>query len=461
MSPLTAFPLTGSFSLRAFFVSGGRFLLRVQRSRNREPDPREVAELCRLVNTIGASELTFTPSSPAQGEGDVYPNWVVYEAPLEPIWDEGYLARLRALCPVPALLESSRATVFLFENGVLVLEFLVTCKATTPSDLESVAAALRPIRAFLQDDAEFRAQADRVLNRLTDELWTVANAGGFGHFCVRKRDASAVEDYPTFFTCVECGPDARWQALDLDASELASELRLDVSELSSVLPSFEPDYLAIGYNAVLLFQRAELGTASQERLKGLRDLTVYCLALWTQLYAAEIELEECLAEIRQVRRGEMGRDELRRAFADVSFLRGELEGVGRELWVQSFSTWLTGIRTLRAFRERWLMSESLDSLRRDLDAVHRELLELEQSVLARAAGVFASAAISSLFIAAVTLFFTQTRLEEIRLYGWMWLAVKSVLILATILAPTLLLSVMMWRNFERIEEWLLEKGRRR
>jgi hypothetical protein len=223
---------------------------------------------------------------------------------------------------------------------------------------------------------------------------------------------------------------------------------LDASEMGNALPTFEDDYVAVGYDSAwwLLAANPEGRT---ERFRDRIELTFqYSLAISLLIYVLHTEIDQELREIRNLRSriGHPGPTDAQ--VSQVRSLRGKVEDLLKELSLESFSTWVSDIRLFDTILEHWLVRTSSQALRAKLDTVnvilrelYQEKAEVVQRALTRVGTIFAAASLASLFIAAVTLFFTQTQWEaENQSIARALLFIKIVLVLYLMALPAVLLS---------------------
>lgn len=224
---------------------------------------------------------------------------------------------------------------------------------------------------------------------------------------------------------------------------------LDASEFANALPSFEDDFIAVGYDSVWWLLAAEFRERT-DRFRDRIELTFeYSLAVSMLIYVLHTEIDQELREIRMERartgRASAAEAQVRR----VQSLRGEVEDLLKELSLESFSTWVSDIHLFNRILDNWLVRASAQALRAKLDTANvilRELYqdraEVEQHQLTRVGAIFAGASVASLFIAAITLFFTQTHWEaQDQRVAIILLLVKALLVLYLVALPTLLLAL--------------------
>jgi hypothetical protein len=246
-------------------------------------------------------------------------------------------------------------------------------------------------------------------------------SSSFQPFVSRIREVSVPELYPTIITRIFCKSTCQPGTLDLNACDLTEAMYLDASELTNALPSFEDDFIAVGYDSVWWL----VADTQEERTDNFRDrvqLTFqYSLAISMLIYVLHTEIDQELSAVRTLRISRATPAESAVLVSKVRSLRGEVEDLLKELSLESFSTWVSDIFLFRTILQNWLVDASSSALRGKIDAVnvilgeiHQNHSELEQRELTRLGTIFAAASLSGLFVAAVTLFFTETHWEANR-----------------------------------------------
>jgi len=224
---------------------------------------------------------------------------------------------------------------------------------------------------------------------------------------------------------------------------------LDVSELKNALPSFEDDFIAVGYDSAWWLIDAAPDQRTDRFPERVERTFEYALAVSMLIYVLHTEIDLELREIR-VEQGRTGRAASAEAqVRRVQSLRGEVEDLLKEISLESFSTWVSDIHLFNRILDNWLVRASTQALREKLDTasvilreLYQDRAETEQRELTRIGTIFAGASLASLFIAAVTLFFTQTQWEaQDQRLALIMLTVKMLLVIYLVALPALLLAL--------------------
>ena len=276
---------------------------------------------------------------------------------------------------------------------------------------------------------------------------------------VRYRNLTIEEIYPTILTKIECQDGSLPGWLDLSGTDLARVMYLDKSELLNALPSFERDYLAIGYDSAwFLYQPPIVSKGTKEFEARVHETFSYSLALWMQIYLLNKEVHG----LRNLMLGRPGSQSLDKTIADTRRLREEIGEVWQQLAPGALSTWVTDIYVFQRIRRAWFLEESTDLLKATLDKLRDELVEVQQIQFTRVASIFAASGLAGLLIAAITLLATQTQWEQHFRSAQIGLLVVKVLLIALFISvPVLILRRFLSKWSEHIEGWSFQERIRR
>jgi len=372
--------------------------------------------------------------------------------------------------PLEVTFQSVRASLFLFDGGMAILAIEPTYALRDPD--RSAARFPELVKATADQSVRYENQAvtnfcKSLLNTFASRLHAAVTAGGapdqveialpYKSFVGRPtiRSISVPEIYPTIVTKIHCNASLRPSRYDLRRSDLATAMYLDETELTNALPTFEDDLIAVGYDSVWWL----LAANPQERPDRFRDrveLTLqYALAVSMLIYVLHAEIDQELAAIRTLTSRDQSPD--RQALAvkirSLRRLRGEVEDLLKEISLESFSTWVSDIHLFRCILDHWLVDASVRALRQKIEAVnvilreiHQDNTEREQSDLTQLGTIFAAASLAGLFVAAVTLLFTETHWEaQDSAVAWRLLVVKVLIATYLVALPaTLLWFIRFW-----------------
>ncbi len=463
---------TGRFSICAMHPFASDPVLRLPYAAiPREQSIREQAvnDLCSRINLRiqSSTGLQFVPRFPSERLPES-PNarWLVLEAemPGGELWELIEQLRRREKIPPEVTVESAKPSLLIYEGGILlfVIKTTFTTRSTSgevPQEFPRI--VLTTVDAMFSVDRDIPDYSLGILRNVSGQL------GGsmeelrrcFGRYVVRERESRIDEEYPTVLTAIECRAGVRLRALDLEATDLPEAMNFDRSELRNILPSFEPDYLAVCYDSAwLLHEELQSRDDIERRIARFEELFEYCLVLWMQAYALNSEVN---AELRSIR--ELSISGARYAvFEDklklIRELRGEVEEILRQLSPQAFSTWVPNIFVFRAILRAWFVDDSTKSLGVSLETIHRELIEIEQRNFTALASVFAVAGVLGVFVASITLLFTQTHWEQDLKLGIGALIAKGAFVVCLIGLPWLVVNKIVLRKWPmsigRLLNWI-------
>lgn len=464
----------GQFSFLALYPFDTQVILKIpSRWSPRRPGPdQETPE--RLCNLLNGDQIRIHPDSAASTTpalafrveelSQIFtdsPNatWSTLRADLPMEW---FLAPLgQVVLPAEVQLTKVKAGLLLFDGGIGILALEPTYTISDPQQCADRLPDL--IKKTAEQTVRYKNETvtsfcRSLLNQFASRFQRAVTIHpsperpqtkpAYHAFADRIRVVSVPEAYPTIITKIWCKDTLRPCAYDLRASDLTRAMYLDGSEMGNALPTFEDDYIAVGYDSAwwLLAANPEERT---ERFRDRIELTLqYSLAVSMLIYVLHTEIDQELREIRNLRSriGHPGPTDAQ--VSRVRSLRGEVEDLLKELSLESFSTWVSDIRLFDTILEHWLVRTSSQALRAKLNTVnvilrelYQENAEMEQRALTRVGTIFAAASLASLFIAAVTLFFTQTQWEaENQSIARVLLFVKIVLVLYLMALPAVLLS---------------------
>jgi len=463
--------ITGRFSILAMYPSDTQVLLKIPDRLFPEDGPRgEVpfqqlcSSLAQSLSVPGAGSLTFS-SVPLSGIFTESPHarWATLRATLPPPWLAGILGSFTNNCRSDSSLRvvptHGEAFLSLYPGGILTLmvelffDESANCHDSSRNFPDIVRLALDSTVRY--EHNIFLRSSKETLDSLRKQLRTAAERGILGNFLARYRNLTIEEIYPTILTKIECRDDCRPAALNVSQTDIVSAMFLDESELPNALPSFERDYLAVGYDASLLLYRSPIVSKGTDLFEArIHETFSYSLALWMQIYLLNKEVHR----LHNVILGRLGGQSLDKSIADTRRLREEIGEIWQELAPGALSTWVTDVYLFQRIRRAWFLGESTEVLKTTLDKLHDELVEIQQIQFTRVASIFAASGLAGLLIAAITLFATQTSWEQNVLSVRITFLVAKVLFVAIFVSiPVLILRRFLSRWSQDIERWSFQE----
>ncbi|MBI1894104.1 MAG: hypothetical protein HYS14_08350 [Candidatus Rokubacteria bacterium] len=416
--------VVGQFS----FLALHPFDTRVIWSLNRESgNPEAVKDLLNRKNlAISPDSFAFT-ASPLTFEvvrlNDIFtdsPNatWSMLQAGLPDDWFKQALAKGER--PLEVQLTRVNASLRLFHGGmaIIVVEPTYTIHGP-PTWTERFPDLIKKTadQSVRYKNSDVKTLCKNLTNAFATSLQRAVCLDGseiapaFQPLVTRIRRTSVPEAYPTIITKIwwkDPAPPSRYL---LKASDLTRAMYLDASELVNALPTFEDDFIAVGYDSAW-WLRAARQEERTERFPERVELTFqYALAVSMLIYVLHTEIDQELPQIRSVRADTEDSALAERQRTRARRLRAEVEDLLKEISLESFSTWVSDIHLFRTIMQNWLVDTSRAALKAKIDAVNVILSESEQRDLTYLSTIFAAAGLAGVFVAAVTLLFTQTQWE--------------------------------------------------
>jgi hypothetical protein len=315
---------SGKFGFLALYPYDSQVIFRFpSRGVARRQGKGPVDRLEELRDLLNGAQIPVEPQGPQQGAkleflveplSEIFvdsPNatWSTLRATLPSHLFRSFFAKLDL--PEEVYLVGVKAELFLFDGGIVILAlesiYGVSDSTTWVDRFPRVVqkTAEQTVRYKNEDLTSF---CKHLLTVLGARLRTVvlpdigAHGGGisplYSRYVSRIRHISVPESYPTIVTKIFCKGSTKPRAFDLRGSDLPDAMYLDASELVNALPSFEDDFIAVGYDSVW-WLLAEFPEERTDRFRDRVEVTFkYSLAVSMLIYVLHTEVDQELTTLR-------------------------------------------------------------------------------------------------------------------------------------------------------------------